>query len=177
MYRSLLKLWRHLALKKSAQIQVMRMVNDKFLIGVTGVIFNADRQVLVVKHSYRRVPWSLPGGFLQAGEHPKNGLEREIYEETRFKVRVEKIIKTKHDEDTARLDMCYVGTYLTGEFRKSHEVSDFGFFSRDKLPPLINDQYRQIDLAYKRYDQLHSQPFLKKIASVFTSLKMIFIKR
>ena len=137
MYGLLLKLWRSLPLTKFAQIKVLRMVNDKFLVRVTGVIFNENHELLLLKHSYRRVPWSLPGGYLQSGEHPKTGLEREIFEETRLKVHVEKIIHTQHDKNTAKLDMCYIGTYKTGKFKKSEEVTDFGFFSVDKLPPLI----------------------------------------
>ncbi|CAN5221575.1 hypothetical protein BH09PAT2_BH09PAT2_10400 [soil metagenome] len=171
MYKHLLKFWRHLSLAKNAQMHVMRMANDKFLIGVTGVIFNENHEVLIVKHSYRRVPWSLPGGFLKAGEHPKQGLEREILEETNFSVHVEKIIKTQHDEDTAKLDLCYVGMYKEGEFKKSAEVVEFGFFSRDKLPPLIDDQYVQIDLAYERYQKLHNIPLIRKFKNVFHKLK------
>jgi 8-oxo-dGTP diphosphatase len=168
MYRTLLEFWRKLDLTKKSQVHMMRMVNDKFLVGVTGVIFNADHEVLVVKHSYRRVQWSLPGGFLQAGEHPKQGLKREIYEETNFKVRVEEIIKTQHDEDSARLDICIIGTFKKGVFKKSHEVIDYGFFSQDKLPPLIDDQYKQIELATERYKELHAQPFLKRFKNMFT---------
>lgn len=171
MYRHLLKLWRQLALAKSAQLKVLRFVNDEFLVGVTGVIFNADHEVLIVKHSYRRVPWSLPGGFLKGGEHPKKGLEREIYEETRFKVHIEKVIKTQHDEDTAKLDLCYIGTYKKGKFKKSHEVIDYGFFARSKLPPLIDDQYKQIDLAYTRYQKLHTLPFKKRFSGLISLLK------
>ncbi|MBI1863067.1 NUDIX hydrolase [Candidatus Microgenomates bacterium] len=166
MYRLLLALWRRLALSKNTQMRVLRMVNDEFLVGVTGVIFNADHEVLVVKHSYRRVPWSLPGGFLKGGEHPKKGLEREVYEETHFKVHIEKLIKTQHDTDGARLDFCYSGTYKKGKFKKSHEVVDYGFFSRSKLPPLIDDQYKQIELAYDQYKKSHTLPFMKRIRNL-----------
>src|SRR5580704_7392615 len=109
--KSLLQLWKNLKAGKMFQIFLLRVVNEKFLIGVTGVIFNENHEVLLVKHSYRRVPWSLPGGYLQAKEHPKKGLEREIHEETNFKVHVERILMTKHDKDTPRIDMCYVGTF------------------------------------------------------------------
>ena len=168
-YKSLLQVWKHLAPAKSLQIKLLRLLNDKFLIGVTGVIFNEKYEVLLVKHSYRRVPWSLPGGYLQVNEHPKKGLEREIYEETHFKIHTEKILMTKHDKDTPRIDMCYVGTYLTGKFKASDEVVDFGFFANDKLPKLINDQYKQIELGYRRYNELHKQPLFKKLINLFTS--------
>lgn len=168
-YKSLLQVWKHLAPAKNLQIKLLRIMNDKFLIGVTGVIFNDQHEVLLVKHSYRRVSWSLPGGYLQANEHPKKGLKREIYEETHFKVQVEKIIMTKHDKDTPRIDMCYVGTYLKGKFKLSEEVIDFGFFAKDKLPKLIDDQYKQIELGYKRHNELHKQPLFKKFIDLFTS--------
>lgn len=154
---------------KMFQIFLLRVVNEKFLIGVTGVIFNADQHVLLVKHSYRRVPWSLPGGYLQAREHPKKGLEREILEETNFTVHVERILITKHDKDTPRIDMCYEGIFKKGTFKASDEVVDFGFFEKDKLPDLIDDQYKQIELGYQRYNQLHKQSFFKKFITVLSS--------
>jgi ADP-ribose pyrophosphatase YjhB (NUDIX family) len=163
MQRLLLNVWKKLSLSVKPQIQVMRMMNDKFLVGVTGVIFNADHEVLIVKHSYRRVPWSLPGGFLQAGEHPKEGLVREIFEETHFIVHADEIVKTQHDKETARLDICIVGTYKKGKFKKSHEVTDYGFFKLDKLPSLIDDQYEQIESAYKKYKKEHSKSLLHRV--------------
>jgi len=164
-----LQLWKHLRLAKAFQIKMLRLVNDEFLIGVTGVIFNDKQELLLVKHSYRRVAWSLPGGYLQAKEHPKKGLEREIYEETNFKVHVEKILMTKHDKETPRIDMCYVGIYSKGKFKASDEVIDFGFFAKDKLPKLIDDQYKQIEIGYKRYNELHKQPLFKRFINLFTS--------
>jgi len=163
-----LQAWKHLKLAKAFQIKLLRLVNDKFLIGVTGVIFNEKYEILLVKHSYRRVPWSLPGGYLQANEHPKKGLEREIYEETNFKVHVEKILMTKHDKETPRIDMCYVGIYSKGKFKPSDEVIDFGFFATDKLPKLIDDQYKQIEIGYKRYNELHKQSLFRKFKNLFT---------
>ena len=164
-----MQLWKHLRLAKAFQIKMLRLVNDEFLIGVTGVIFNDKQELLLVKQSYRRVAWSLPGGYLQAKEHPKKGLEREIYEETNFKVHVEKILMTKHDKETPRIDMCYVGIYSKGKFKASDEVIDFGFFAKDKLPKLIDDQYKQIEIGYKRYNELHKQPLFKRFINLFTS--------
>ena len=160
-----------MALPKQAQMQVMRIVNDEFLVGVTGVIFNNAAEVLIVKHSYRRVSWSLPGGFLKAKEHPKKGLEREIFEETGFKVRVDRLIKTQHDNDTAKIDLCYAGKFKNGVFTKSAEVVNYGFFSRDKLPPLIKDQYKQIDLAYERYNPSHHRPLFGKFSSLLSRFR------
>ena len=76
---------------------------------------------------------------------------------------------TKHDKDTPRIDMCYIGTFIKGTFKVSDEVVDFGFFEQEKLPKLINDQYKQIELGYKQYNELHKQPLFKKFINLFTA--------
>src|SRR3989344_3352322 len=112
----------------------MRVVQDQFLIGVTGIIFNDKQEILLFKHSYRQTVWSLPGGYLKSKEHPREGLEREIKEESGLVVSVDRHLKTRTDRDTARLDLCYVGKFIGGGFTPSHEVTEYGFFSFSRLP-------------------------------------------
>ena len=163
----ILRSWKKLNLSKHLQIMIMRWTNDKFLIGVTGVIFNQKDEILLFKHSYRRVEWSLPGGYLKASEHPKKGLAREILEESGLTVKIYKIISTYEDDNTARLDLSYFGEFEKGEFKSSSEVSEYGFFPINKLPPLIDDQYIQITEGFKRYSAVKHKPFIKKIIMFF----------
>ena len=136
----LAKLWRFLSLPKALQLAVMRLFQDEFLIGVTGVILNKKNEILVCKHTYRQTKWSLPGGYIKTKEHPTEGLAREIEEETGFIVRIEKIIRTRTDRETARLEMSCIGTFVEGEFKPSREVSQAGFFSFENLPLLSQNQ-------------------------------------
>ncbi|MEK7526700.1 MAG: hypothetical protein AAB546_04450, partial [Patescibacteria group bacterium] len=64
------KIWRLLHLPKNFQLLIMRVLQDQFLIGVTGIFLNDKNEVLLFKHSYRQTVWSLPGGYLKAREHP-----------------------------------------------------------------------------------------------------------
>src|SRR5688500_13281137 len=114
----------------------MGVFQDKFLVGITGIIFNDKNEILLFKHTYRAHSWSLPGGYLKRGEHPKEGLEREIKEESNFVVSADMQLKTRTDREAARLDMCYTGKFIGGEFVPSKEVSEYGFFSTDSLPLL-----------------------------------------
>lgn len=125
----------------------MRFFQTRFLVGVTGIIFNDSREILLFKHIYRSHAWSLPGGYLESGEHPRESLEREIKEESGFVVSIDDSLKTRTDRNSARLDLCYTGVLIGGEFTPSHEVSDFGFFALDKLPLLRKNQLFLIDLA------------------------------
>lgn len=140
-------LWRSLGLSKKIQLGVMRVIQDQFLVGVTGIFFNERHEVLLFKHSYRDEGWSLPGGYIKAGEHPKEGLEREIKEEANLVVSVDRRMKIRTDRETARLDITYMGTYIGGEFRRSKEVFGVGFFSFEKLPRIRKDQLIFIEKA------------------------------
>jgi len=125
----------------------MRFVQDQFLVGVTGIIFNEKNEILLFKHTYRTHSWSLPGGYMKAGEHPREAIEREIKEESNLVVSIDDPLKTRTDRETARIDMCYTGAYIGGDFTPSHEVSEYGFFSQDTLPLLRKNQVFLIDEA------------------------------
>lgn len=154
----LAKLWKALRLPVGFQLLVMRFFQDQFLIGVTGIIFNDKNEVLLFKHVYRPHAWSLPGGYLKSGEHPREALEREIKEESGLTVSVDESLKTRTDRDTARLDMCYTGVLIGGDFKPTHEVSEYGFFSQDQFPLLRKNQVFLIDEALKqRHLQLQQQ--------------------
>lgn len=145
----LAKIWKILQLPKHAQLAVMRLFQDQFLIGVTGIIFNDRDEILLFKHTYRQNSWSLPGGYLKAKEHPKEGLEREIEEESGLTVSADQRLKIRTDRETARIDLSYTGTFIGGQFRKSEEVAECGFFPFDGLPLISKDQLLLIDQAIK----------------------------
>lgn len=151
--------WRLLPASKHLKLAIMRFTQDEFLIGVTGVILNNANEILVVNHSYRDGEyWSLPGGYLKGKEHPKEGLAREIEEETGFIVRIDEEVRTKTDRDTARLDISLIGTYISGTFRASDEVKQAAFFAFDKLPLLSQNQLMLIKgVLDKKSKLLHNQ--------------------
>ena len=154
MMRFLLYLWKLLPLGKKAQLMFMRFLQDEFLVGTTGIIFNNHGEVLLFKHFYRSVPWSLPGGYLKGKEHPREGLVREIFEESGLVVDLKEQLKVRTDRETARLDLCYVGSFVGGMFRNSSEVSDARFFAVDRLPFIPKDQLLLINQSLKYSQQL-----------------------
>ncbi len=135
----------------------MRFFQDQFLVGVTGIIFNDKNEILLFKHTYRSHAWSLPGGYMKAGEHPRETLEREVKEESGLVVSMDEPLKTRTDRLSARLDMCYTGVLIGGEFTATHEVSEYGFFTQDKLPLLRKNQLFLIDEALKQKNSLHGK--------------------
>lgn len=149
------KIWRMLHLPKLLQLFVMRVFQDQFLIGVTGIILNDKNEILFFRHTYRQTEWGLPGGYIRAKEHPQEALEREIEEESGFVVSVDEEIKIRTDRETARVDICFLGEFMGGEFRRSSEVVEARFFSFDDLPLLPKKQLLLIEQTLSR--KLHAK--------------------
>ena len=166
----LAKIWALLSLPKYIQLAIMRVTQDEFLIGATGVILNKNNEVLLCNHTYRDGErWSLPGGYIKGREHPREGLAREIEEETGFIVRIYRDLGIRTDRETARLDISLLGHFIGGEFRASDEVSDARFFSFENLPVLSQNQLLLIKGVVGNSAKKTAQPvsLLKKIQNIF----------
>lgn len=93
--------------------------------------------------------WSLPGGYMKAKEHPIEGIEREIMEESGLSVSVDDQLKIRTDRETSRLDICFVGSYIGGMFKESAEVSEADFFAFENLPDIARSQLLFIEEALR----------------------------
>ena len=54
--------------------------------GGAGALFDDEGRVLLVRHTYGRLNWELPGGGAEPGESPNETAIREILEETGLEV-------------------------------------------------------------------------------------------
>jgi 8-oxo-dGTP pyrophosphatase MutT (NUDIX family) len=91
-------------------------------VSVRGVIHNADGHILVVQRS-KDQDWELPGGRLSQGESPRQGLRREIHEETGLDVEVAEIVKANSWVNMANEDRFAVH-YYCGQTDGNVEISD-----------------------------------------------------
>ena len=123
-----------------------RRLNDRFLVGVIGVVENARGEVLVLRHTYRPgFPWGLPSGWLRRRETVETALQREIREETGYHVTFQRILKLESHERPARLDIWLSYALAGGEFRASGEISEARWCTRTSLPPLLEAQHRLLN--------------------------------
>jgi 8-oxo-dGTP diphosphatase len=163
--------WRKLSLPTGFQLQIMRVFQDQFLVGVTGVIFNEKNEVLLFKHTYRQTSWSLPGGYIKAKEHPFEALEREIEEESGLIISAEKQLRMRTDRENSRLDITILGKYIGGEFKQSKEVSKMGFFAFDKLPFISKNQLLLIESCMQHRNRKPLQIPAAKVIPYFIKFK------
>jgi 8-oxo-dGTP diphosphatase len=122
--------------------------HNAIIIAVGAVILDEADRVLLVKHvpqrrSFWQGKWICPGGRLHVGEAIEAGVRREVWEETRLRIRLirpltpfERIIR---DDGGVRLHVIYID-YLAeksgGELQPADDVGEAVWMPRRRLPTL-----------------------------------------
>jgi 8-oxo-dGTP diphosphatase len=105
-----------------------------------GVATFRDGRLLLVRRRMEpgRGRWSLPGGFVDAGEDPRAAAARECREEAGIEVRVGAVIDVfaNPPADGGALFVLFNAAWVSGEAVGGDDCDDAGFFGRDELPPL-----------------------------------------
>jgi len=112
------------------------------LIGVAAVVLDESGRILLVRHTYGRLNWELPGGASEPGETFEETAVRELGEETGLAGQVGRLtgIYYKREDDSHHLVFrCTVENDSEPARPTSAEVSDCGYWSPDALPRPISD--------------------------------------
>lgn len=84
--------------------------------------------------------WELPGGFLNAGEHPQAGVVREMREELGIEIAVDKLLGIFMDvygQSKQTLNIYYLCEIKSGEPAPISEIAQFDWFAAETLPTNI----------------------------------------
>lgn len=111
-------------------------------VDVRAGVFQDDRILLVRESADGR--WTLPGGWGDEHESPKQSVERETLEESGFEIQARRLVAVKdrhlHPYTPKRLERIYKLFFLCdltgGEAATSLETDAVDFFALDALPPL-----------------------------------------
>jgi len=106
-----------------------------------------DGRVLLARRAFEPDAglWDTPGGFLEEGEEPQEGLRRELKEETGFEIEPGRFLGTYLDTygegPTAAsvLNLVYEAAVVSGEMHAADDVSELRWFAADELP--ADDEY------------------------------------
>jgi 8-oxo-dGTP diphosphatase len=133
-------LWRRLPLW--LQWAVLWLLNAKFTLGVSGVVFDEQGRVLVLKHTFRRrYPWGLVSGWVKGGEPLEAALLREIDEETKLSVVVERLLMVRCDRLFLFLEAVYLCRFTGGTFVPSNEITEARWCRPDELPSGVHPHH------------------------------------
>ena len=105
------------------------------------VLVEQDGKILLVRrvNQPHQGFWTLPAGFVDAGEDPARAAERECLEETGLQVQVTvllDVIPGQEHPAGAHIVIIYRVMVIAGELKAGDDADGVGFFDRDGLPPL-----------------------------------------
>jgi len=131
-------LYKTIPTSKKMKDLVMWYTNRRFLVAVLGIITNEKGEVLLLHHTYRNQPLGIPSGWMEY-EQPCRAIERELFEEIGLQININETLQTTFYENPNRVDILLRGSFEGGTFKKSAEVTDYGFYSPTSLPEGVPD--------------------------------------
>jgi 8-oxo-dGTP diphosphatase len=95
--------------------------------------------------------WDIPGGFLEADEHPGAGAIREVREETGLDVELTELLGfyigrySYGDSETYCLNIYFLARVVGGHEQPNDDAADVAWFAPDALPEAMAfDHVRQV---------------------------------
>jgi ADP-ribose pyrophosphatase YjhB (NUDIX family) len=124
-------------------------------------VFQDDKVLLVKERSDGK--WSLPGGWADVGEGPRESVEREVWEESGFKVNATRLAavydRSKHPHRPLMhyhiYKLFFICEIVGGSPTASDETEEVAFFAEGELPELSITKIlpHQIAEMFRHYRQ------------------------
>jgi 8-oxo-dGTP pyrophosphatase MutT (NUDIX family) len=128
-------------------------------IGVNGVLFNEEGQILL-EHRSDDLLWGIPGGWVDVGEGPETALKREFMEEASLVIEPVEIIKFitrlpgEFNQPHTSVHILYYCKYISGDIKKSHESLELSFKDHTTVTDWHKDHKGQAEEAGRYYDKV-----------------------
>lgn len=108
----------------------------------SGVVVDDRGRVLLSKRAKDPFAgkWDLPGGFLEEGEHPLDGVKRELREEAGIEIGDERLLGIWMDRYEYRrrvvetLNIYYAARLAEGTPEPADDVAEFRWFAANEVP-------------------------------------------
>ncbi|HKO24526.1 MAG TPA: NUDIX domain-containing protein [Chloroflexota bacterium] len=128
------RLWR--LLPHRVQDLLVYLGAPKVTLGVSAVIRDAQGRLLLLRHTYRRPAWGLPGGLARRGEPPEEALARELHEELGTAARIGPLLHADYSVRRRHLTL-YYGAAIVGSPHHGLETDAHRYAAPEELRDLL----------------------------------------
>ena len=133
-------------------------MKQPFTIGVFGIIKDEKNRILLCLRNDKDL-WNLPGGGLESGETPWQGVIREVKEETGLDVEIEKLLCVYSKPDKNALGFDFECKIVGGKITFSNESKEIKWFGKDEIPP--NTVQKQIERIKDFFENTKTETSMK----------------
>jgi ADP-ribose pyrophosphatase YjhB (NUDIX family) len=123
------------------------LVEPRFMVTVGAIVLDEDGRVLLLQHEFRTGSgWGIPGGFLERGEQPLEGLRRELREEIGVELDAAELVHVRTLRRPQQVEIHFRGRVRAGASARprSMEINRVGWFEADALPSELSRDQRRI---------------------------------
>ena len=143
--------------------------SGKIRVGCSAVIFDEQREKILLTRRDDNGLWCLPSGGMEPGEDVEETCKRETLEETGLEVSLTRLIgvySTPHEliiypdgNQIQLVALCFEAVVNGGELQLSRETTQFGYFSKREMAylSLLPNHVRRIEDAYEQ----SPKPYIK----------------
>jgi 8-oxo-dGTP diphosphatase len=129
-----------------------------------GALCVEDGRVLLARRAAEPFQgrWDIPGGFLEEGEDPVDGLRRELKEETGLDVEPQRFLGVWMDryggDSTAEatLNLYWIARIVDGDPEPADDVSELRWFDRNALPRRDELAFENVPLVLAAWRDEHA---------------------
>ena len=134
---------------KALRRWTVRISHPRFAVTAGAIVTDDLGRVLLLKHRFRPGSgWGLPGGFIEHGEQPEEGLRRELREEIGLEVERLRLFTVRSFKRPKQVEIVFMGQAVGNPDELSFEIQEAAWFLPGEFPPeLPRDQYDLIKRA------------------------------
>lgn len=105
---------------------------------IVGAVVRHQGQILLCRRAIRPRYgfWTLPGGFMETGETPEEGTQREVVEESGARVEIRELLSVYSVPRIGQVHLVYLADMITPDFAAGDESLDVRLFEAvpDSMP-------------------------------------------
>ena len=121
----------------------MRTTHARFTVTAAAIVVDGQGRVLLLKHRFRPgTGWGIPGGFVDAGEQPEEGVRRELREEVGLELESAEVVTARAFKRPQQIEIVFRCQPKGAALPQSVEIRKATWFSQDALPAGLPEDQR-----------------------------------